>query len=177
MAAPRGTNRQLSPALLRNCILVLCFIGLCISLFALYVEVIKEKNPDYVALCDVNSYMTCSRVLTSRYAKGFGLVEKIFSNTSIVNQPNTVFGLAFYTFQASLATRSSVPSALGLTVGSAFANVGSIYLGYILAFVLKDFCIVCVSTYVVNFLLLVASALKLKEAARAEIKEISKKKK
>lgn len=39
---------------------------------------------------------------------------------------------------------------------SVLSNVASLYLGYILYFILKDLCIVCVSTYVTNAVLLVA---------------------
>ena len=74
MAAPVAVDtspRQKDPLrrlsiLSRNCILILCTLGICISMFALYVEFLKEKDPDYMALCDINSYMTCSRVLTSK---------------------------------------------------------------------------------------------------------------
>lgn len=37
------------------------------------------------------------------------------------------------------------------------ANIGSVYLGYILYFVLEDICVVCVSTYFVNFVLLIVN--------------------
>ncbi len=41
------------------------------------------------------------------------------------------------------------------------ANLGSVYLGYILYFVLEDICVVCVSTYVVNFVLLMLTLLRI----------------
>jgi len=37
------------------------------------------------------------------------------------------------------------------------ANCGTVYLGYILYFILQDMCIVCISTYVVNFALLMST--------------------
>lgn len=40
-----------------------------------------------------------------------------------------------------------------------FANIGSIYLGYILRYVLNDMCVVCISMYVVNFVILVLNFL------------------
>ena len=39
------------------------------------------------------------------------------------------------------------------------ANLGSLYLGYILYFILQDACIICIATYVVNFLLVISSRL------------------
>ncbi|KAK3781668.1 hypothetical protein RRG08_043579 [Elysia crispata] len=180
MAASTRVKGQQAPSAsrsVRNATLFLCMLGMCISVFAMYVEILKEKNPDYVALCDINSYITCSRVLTSRFAKGFGIVEKIFSKTSLLNQPNTVYGMAFYTFMATLALSSSSSSAVVQTVSSIAANFGSVYLGYILLFILKDFCLVCVSTYVVNFLLLVASVIKLRRTVHDDIQASKKKKK
>ena len=37
------------------------------------------------------------------------------------------------------------------------ANFGSVYLAYILYYILNDMCIVCVSTYIINFALLAAT--------------------
>ena len=46
-------------------------LGILLSLYALYVELQKERNPNYVALCDINKQMSCSRVLTSEYVQFF----------------------------------------------------------------------------------------------------------
>ena len=46
-------------------------LGILLSVYALYVELQKERNPNYVALCDINEQMSCSRVLTSEYVQFF----------------------------------------------------------------------------------------------------------
>ncbi|CAG5129578.1 unnamed protein product [Candidula unifasciata] len=176
-AAVKKVSQPRSSKYLRAFILVLCLLGLCISIFGLYIEILKEKNPNYVPFCDINSYIACSRALTSRYGKGFGLVDKFLSNTSILNQPNTVYGIAFYTFQATLSLSSSSSAAVVQTAGSVLANIGSVYLGYILYYIIRDFCLVCVSTYVVNFLLLIACIARLRTAVAEDIKKTVRKKK
>ena len=79
-----------------------------------------EKDEDYVALCDINEGMSCSkwvwcikfswilathacaanlclfRVFSSPYAKGFGLVAPLLGESHPLNQSNSLFGVAFY---------------------------------------------------------------------------------
>ncbi|KAG8509956.1 Vitamin K epoxide reductase complex subunit 1-like protein 1 [Galemys pyrenaicus] len=50
---------------------------------------------------------------------------------------------------------ASAVAALILMTSSIVSVVGSLYLAYILYFVLKEFCIICVITYVLNFILLI----------------------
>lgn len=40
---------------------------------------------------------------------------------------------------------------------SILANLGNVYLAYILYFVLRDFCLVCVAFYLINFFLLIVN--------------------
>lgn len=47
----------------------------------------------------------------------------------------------------------SAMAALILMTTSILSVMGSLYLGYILYFVLKDFCIICITTYALNFIL------------------------
>ncbi|CAJ0944701.1 unnamed protein product [Ranitomeya imitator] len=93
--------------------------------------------------------------LSCRYGRGFGLLGSIFGKDSIMNQPNSVFGLVFYLLQMLLGMTVSAVAALVLMSSSIVSVVGSLYLAYILYFVLKNFCVICVTTYLLNFILLI----------------------
>lgn len=45
---------------------VLCSAALAISGYALYVELAKEKDENFEALCDLSPQISCSAVLTSK---------------------------------------------------------------------------------------------------------------
>ena len=45
----------------------LCAFGLVLSVYALHVELSRESNPDYRAMCDLGEAVSCSKVFTSRY--------------------------------------------------------------------------------------------------------------
>ncbi|XP_062994513.1 vitamin K epoxide reductase complex subunit 1 [Elgaria multicarinata webbii] len=134
--------------------LLLCAVGLALSVYAFHVETSKERDDTYQAMCDISAAISCSRVFTSRWGRGFGLVAGLLGPHSVFNQPNSVFGLAFYILQVLLGFSSSGLAAITL-LGSSFISIaGSLYLAYILFFVLHDFCVICVSTYALNFALL-----------------------
>ena len=46
--------------------IIACLCGIALSLYALWVEIQKHRNPRYVAACDLGENMQCSRVLTSK---------------------------------------------------------------------------------------------------------------
>ncbi|XP_027240607.1 vitamin K epoxide reductase complex subunit 1-like protein 1 isoform X1 [Cricetulus griseus] len=89
------------------------------------------------------------------WGRGFGLLGSIFGKDGVLNQPNSVFGLIFYILQLLLGMTASAVAALVLMTSSIVSVLGSLYLAYILYFVLKEFCIICVTTYVLNFILLI----------------------
>lgn len=145
---------QVVPKWERKARVLLCVFGLALSVYALHVELSRESNPDYRAMCDLGESVSCSKVFTSRWGRGFGLAQFIVDKDSLLNQPNSLLGILFYTLQMGLGLSLSRKAVLFLVFSSWVSVAGSLYLAFILAFVLGDFCLVCVSTYIVNFALL-----------------------
>jgi vitamin-K-epoxide reductase (warfarin-sensitive) len=138
----------------RRSVNILCVLGIALSLYAFYVETKKITDPSYRAACDINERMSCSRVLTSRWGRGFGL----FESNSLLNLPDSLYGLAYYCLSICLnQSLKSIAIARVRILLSILTNLGSMYLGYILYFVLHDMCIVCCGMYLVNFILLVCN--------------------
>ncbi|KAL0994792.1 hypothetical protein UPYG_G00127220 [Umbra pygmaea] len=153
MAAP--VLRVSTPRWERIARLLVCVLGILLSVYAFHVETEKSRDSNYRAMCDVSNTISCSKVFTSRWGRGFGLLGSIFGDDSAMNQPNSVYGILFYVFQLLLGITVSAMAALILMTTSILSVMGSLYLGYILYFVLKDFCIICLTTYALNFILFV----------------------
>ncbi|OCT61959.1 vitamin K epoxide reductase complex subunit 1-like protein 1 [Xenopus laevis] len=157
--------------------LLLCSVGIALSLYAFHVETSRERDPDYTALCDINPSISCSKVFTSRWGRGFGLVEQFLGQQSLLNQPNSVFGVLFYGLQLLLGFSGSLAAASTLLGTSLMSIGGSMYLAYILVYVLRDFCVICVSTYVLNLLLLLLNLKRLSSLRAPPKKHKNKRKK
>nr|UVZ36626.1 Vitamin K epoxide reductase complex subunit 1 [Rattus tiomanicus] len=149
-----------SPGRLR---LALCLAGLALSLYALHVKAARARNEDYRALCDVGTAISCSRVFSSRWGRGFGLVAHVLGAHSILIQSNSIFGCMFYTLQLLLGCLRGRWASILLILSSLVSVAGSLYLAWILFFVLYDFCIVCITTYAINAGLMLLSFQKVPE--------------
>ena len=53
-------------------------VGLIISGYSYYVHMAKKADENYVALCDIDETISCSKVFTSKYGKGSNLKYYIF---------------------------------------------------------------------------------------------------
>ncbi|KAJ1184839.1 hypothetical protein NDU88_001636 [Pleurodeles waltl] len=153
MAAP--VLRVSVPRWERTARCAVCALGILLSVYAFHVERELERDPQYRALCDLNQWVRCAPVFASRWGRGFGLLGSIFGQDSVLNQPNSVFCLIFYVLQMLLGLTVSAVAALILMTSSIVSVVGSLYLAYVMYFALKGFCIICVATYLLNFILLI----------------------
>ena len=125
--------------------------GLSISLYTAYVYTQKRDDPEYEAYCDISETVSCSRVVTSRFSKGFGLLERVLDSDSILNIPNFILGLLFFIVY-SLITLTGYFTFL-LFPAATMSLLTSAYLFYILNFVMKVHCVVCYASYAICFIL------------------------
>ncbi|XP_055347962.1 vitamin K epoxide reductase complex subunit 1-like protein 1 [Paramacrobiotus metropolitanus] len=145
---------------LRHLTVVVSLIGLGISAYGYYVEIRLHQDPSFKPLCDFNKEVRCSKALSSRYGMGFGFLGSVFGESHMLNQPNTLYGIMFYALMACLGYARNAKASL-VQLNLAFIScLVSCYLAYHLVFNLKEWCPVCIATYVVNILLLLLSIFK-----------------
>lgn len=148
----------------------LCGIGIALALYSIYVEMMITGFPGYSPACDINSWnFSCSRVFASSYSK-------ILSHFKVVESGHA-FDLSlphFALFYFGLLTAfPSLPAILQFPIRfiSIAAVASNVYLGYVLKYELKEFCVICVSTYIVNFALFVTLRLILQSSSLRNIRK------
>ena len=114
----------------------LAIIGFALSAYFLYVKK-KQKTKNYKALCDITDTISCLKAARSKYG-------------NLMILPNAFFGLLFYAIILVLVSLNLWLYVFYLAV---VASLFSIFLIYI-SFKIKVACPVCVSTYIINFLIL-----------------------
>jgi vitamin-K-epoxide reductase (warfarin-sensitive) len=120
---------------------IVLFVGILLSLYAIYVERKASKNAEYKAVCDISENMSCGKAFTSEYGKTFGI-------------SNSILGLLFYIFVLVLVYLNYLNYVMYLGILSMFLTL---YLAYVSYFRLKNLCLVCTGVYIVNILLLLFS--------------------
>lgn len=121
-------------------IILLSIFGFLFSLYFLFVKRKKTLNKDYKAFCDLSDRISCSKAANSKYS-------------NLLVFPNAFFGVIFYILVVIFAFLGFYSYIFYLAL---MASLLSLYLIYI-SIKIKVFCPVCVSIYVINFLMLIVS--------------------
>mmetsp|Transcript_16345 Transcript_16345/g.45233 ORF Transcript_16345/g.45233 Transcript_16345/m.45233 type:complete len:165 (+) Transcript_16345:96-590(+) len=135
----------------RILVLELCVVlGILLNVYTMHIESQIGKIPGYQPACDVG-WASCSKVFTSPWAhilRHWGLVEQGSLFDLSLPQLAIPYFLLLMSYPVARRKSSYAPSLfLGVGVCSIAFNI---YLACILKFVLKEFCIICASTYVIN---------------------------
>ncbi len=118
-------------------ILALALSGLALSLYALRVARGKRVR----RACDLDEHVSCTRAFTSPASRTLGI-------------HNAWYGIVFYALAAAL---SLTPLVGVLATLCALAACASLRLAYVSYVRMRNFCLVCTATYLVNIALLVMS--------------------
>jgi vitamin-K-epoxide reductase (warfarin-sensitive) len=135
---------------------LLAVAGIAIAGYALTVEA-HMHDEGYEAMCDISATFSCTEVFKSKYARplsNWGLVTE--GSDMDIGLASAGIGLYSAYFLAACLWHvipAGVRAPLFLAVASCSATF-SVYLLYVLKFVLGDFCIVCTGFHCVNFSML-----------------------
>lgn len=151
-------------------------VGLCLSAYALWVEhrvaEAAARGEEYDALCDFDSGplagASCTSVFGSRAGKLLSYWDVVPSG-SLLDVSNAFAGCGFYAAvlgAPALAALAAVPTHTVLVPLALAGAAFSVYLVYLLAVVLHDFCVVCMGMHACNAAILLGACLGAAAAAR-----------
>jgi len=138
-------------------------IGLFVASYALYIEYSHEYSKKHQLMeptyfCDhLVSWASCSAAITGPYGKmlsKWGIVEK----GSTFDIPNAVIGFIFYVLALIPWHTITLFGINGLDIfimASTCSLMFSLYLAYVLKFIIHEFCIICVSSYTINIVIFI----------------------
>lgn len=147
---------------------LLALLGCGIAGYALSVEAHMD-DPDYEAMCDIAAKFSCTEVFRSEYAhplSHWGLVPK-GSDLDLGLASAGIILYSAYFLAACLWDVFPFRKPVFLAVASCGACF-SLYLLYVLKFILGDFCIVCTGFHCVNFSMLAVAIFEFKDRAPAK---------
>lgn len=118
---------------------IVSIIGFMVCLYGLFVEMKFKKNRNYKAVCDISDHISCTKTFSSPWGSIFGI-------------SNIQLGLVAYLIMFVVALIGKTCLAFLLATGF---MITSIFFAYILFTKVKTFCLICVSTYVINLILFI----------------------
>jgi len=158
--------------------ILLCCLGASLAAYSLHVEHKWQEAAaaaagtdgvsEYKPLCDIDEKISCSKAFNSDYAVGMGVLGDLLGQDHVLVQPNALLGLFFYGILTFLALFNFVFFARLQFYLAFLSNLSSIWLGYVLYFVLETLCVICVSIYAVNFLLTLSSYFRLRALQKSK---------
>ena len=107
--------------------------------YGFFIERNLKLDPGYKAVCDLSDRVSCTKTFLSPWGKLFGI-------------SNVYIGMVFYAAMILFGLLDQVHLTL---LGAVGACIASLFLAYILFAKIKTFCLVCITTYVINVILLV----------------------
>lgn len=143
-------NKKISPLPFSIYYSFAVFLSLCGLADSIYLAIIHYRNYTdigYMSFCAISRSINCDTVSQSPYAIFFGLPIAVWG----------IFGYLFLLFLLFFAAKPAAEKkrvwALLILVSFAFST-GSMVLAIISAFLIHSFCIMCIVSYGINFLLL-----------------------
>ncbi len=126
--------------------------GILVAVYALHVESMLVGVPGYQPSCDISSLqMSCSKVFNSKYARILSYWG-IAPRGSILDLSLPQFALIYFVtilFLPLIIRRFPRTKSVWRSL-SYVVVCFNVYLAYILKYKLGEFCIVCVTNYVIN---------------------------
>ena len=120
-------------------IVVISSIGFLVCVYGFFIKRNLKLDQGYKAVCDLSDKVSCTKTFLSPWSKLFGI--------------STIYiGMVFYAAMMLFGLSGQVQLVF---LGAVSACIASLFLAYILYAKIKTFCLVCITTYVVNVILLV----------------------
>lgn len=151
---------------------MLAMLGCAIATYALSVEAHMDED-GYEAMCDISAVISCTEVFRSPYAHPLSLwgLVPVGDALDIGLASAGILLYGAYLLAAFLWDVIPFRKPLFLAVASGSATF-SLYLLYVLKFILGDFCIVCTGFHVVNFSMLAVAVFEYRDSATAPSKKV-----